>query len=1308
VKARICLCLLVSAMVSMLAAATWILNTNVGARLVLTTIARSLPGTWDVREITGSLARGLRVQGIQVRLPNWEIQAETLEVSWQPLSLVTGTVTFRKVLLRGVSVVDLHPEMKRPLDLSWPRVPGWLLWLKGAVKVFAVDRFVFGAVAQRRTMAHSLRTEILWYMGSLVLRNLEARSSLGTLTGTVAAGFARPYLSAGLTLLAPKAVAGCDGFTFTTNLAAAPLPEQVSGPVTLSAFAGKKTRILAEGGLAVKSNGLIVRELRLTEQGRRGNAMVQGLVDFSAPTPGFDLEGKLIDLDLERELGVKMNLTGAIRVSGNPGQYSGSFTAGGQRQAWKRIDVSGRFQGDSEQVRLTEISAHLFDGTLTGVMAFSWVQGSVISGDFQVTDLNPAGINADWKGQINGYGRGSLRWSGATPLEGAVKAEILESVLWDRALTGRIDATWQKGQFRLAGLDIRGRGFDLTAKGALEERLVFHAKADNLAGLVPGSGGRMAANGWVRIFHGHLAGVLKGSGSDIVAQGARIGSLEVNAELDDVQSHTLRATLGAQRFTYGDLKAETISIRAGGPVSRHHITLSLAGPEGTGEVALTGGYEKGFWEGAIDRLTVSHRRSSPFRLVEPSPLRISFRSIRVGPFALTGGTSERLDAFADLELEPIRGIFKARWENLDIGRINPFVDKVSISGRLTGSFALVWISGHRASMSGSALMHGEVAKGPVRVSVSKADVALLWNEKGLMGSCNLILAMGGTMGLTASSREPASGRLPNTVQVEGTWDQVDMAAISPWLPESLVAKGRLSGKVSGRLLPDARLEAAGNGRISAGEVTWRRKEGLINASLEQADLHFEWKDRALAGNLALVLKERGHMNGSFRIPLIAHLPPSMDPDGLVHVEATGRVLEKGLVSALFPGLVEKTQGTAAFEIAAAGTWRSPRLTGWMRLEGAEAIMPATGAHLTEVGLEAELSGDRINVTAFRAKSGPGSIQGSAVVILKDWEVTGYSGKITGKDFQAVYLPELQVMVSPDLAFEGDMKSLFLRGSIEVPEALVRGANSRGGVRSSPDVVLADRPKKAKRGEFFNFNAQVMVILGDRVRVNTSGIDARLEGKVLVSVQGIDRITGDGRIRIARGEYAGQGMKLQVTQGSIVFGGPVGLASLDIVALKTINPGRFDEVKAGITVTGTPRAPLIKLYSEPAMPETDVLSYIVLGRPMGVGTTTDQNTALLQGAGTLMTGGQGAALQDRLAKVVGIESVGVESGSSSVSQSLITIGKHLAPGLYLSYGRSLFGDEYRVTARYSFSKRLEVETKTGVESSVDLYYRIEFH
>jgi len=208
----------------------------------------------------------------------------------------------------------------------------------------------------------------------------------------------------------------------------------------------------------------------------------------------------------------------------------------------------------------------------------------------------------------------------------------------------------------------------------------------------------------------------------------------------------------------------------------------------------------------------------------------------------------------------------------------------------------------------------------------------------------------------------------------------------------------------------------------------------------------------------------------------------------------------------------------------------------------------------------------------------------------------------------------------------------------------------------------------------------------------------------------------GEIRLRDGTYSTRGVRLNITRGRIVFeGGPAEQPRLDVLALRTVEErpdqagqslGRFREVKAGVVVTGTPLAPLVRLYSEPAMPDADILSYIVLGqRASGDGA---QSAMLGAAAEALLAGGGSESTLSQLRRQFGPDKVEMKSSTvGTTTQSIVTVGKYLQPNLYVSYGRSLFNEDYYVTLRYTLSRKWEVESKAGAQTGANLYYRIEF-
>lgn len=365
-------------------------------------------------------------------------------------------------------------------------------------------------------------------------------------------------------------------------------------------------------------------------------------------------------------------------------------------------------------------------------------------------------------------------------------------------------------------------------------------------------------------------------------------------------------------------------------------------------------------------------------------------------------------------------------------------------------------------------------------------------------------------------------------------------------------------------------------------------------------------------------------------------------------------------------------------------------------------LPAAGIELKDLGATTVFNSDRLQLSEFVVHSGAGQLRGSGFVRLKDWRIANYQARLEGEKFQAVDLPELQVQIDPDLRLEGTPSGLRIDGQIAVNELLLRELATSTAVEASEDVILVNTESETiKPKDPLSVNANIDLILGEHVLVKAAGLDARLEGRMKLKVTPGKEPSGTGRISVAEGAYSAYGAKLDIERGNLLFsGGPIQNPTFDILALRTVG-----KVKAGVRVAGTPRAPKLELYSEPPMGNNDRLAYIVLGRP--VAQTSGDADLLMTAAGALLSQGESVVLQDQLKRQLGVDVLGFEAGDDDVSTSMLTIGKYLSPDLYVGYGQSLFSETSELRMRYSLGEHWEVESKTGTESGVDLYYKIEF-
>jgi translocation and assembly module TamB len=128
---------------------------------------------------------------------------------------------------------------------------------------------------------------------------------------------------------------------------------------------------------------------------------------------------------------------------------------------------------------------------------------------------------------------------------------------------------------------------------------------------------------------------------------------------------------------------------------------------------------------------------------------------------------------------------------------------------------------------------------------------------------------------------------------------------------------------------------------------------------------------------------------------------------------------------------------------------------------------------------------------------------------------------------------------------------------------------------------------------------------------------------------------------------------------------------------------------------------VKLYSEPNMPDSAILSYIILGQPLAY--TSEQSGLVTRAAGQLLSTTSGY-------KPIQVAPPGVapsKAAGATLSQSVVSVGRYLTPKLYISYGRSLLTSANLVRLRYDLSRHWEVESQTGTESGGDVYFKINF-
>jgi translocation and assembly module TamB len=1287
-------------------AAVWLLGTTEGARWLLGAISRWSPVKIEAERVSGRIVDELHMEGINIFWPEGRMQIDRFLMRWQPADLFLGKITLKDVNLDRLRLQDNSPESKTSLDLTLPKIPGPPVGLHLEVRSFRLNELIYRRLDRSPFKVVNISGHLFWHRSFIRVKHFAFEGPNGHAEVKGELNFLQPSLSLDLGFSPKEPLMGLNFLSINLQLLPAHLPEQMAGKMLITANRATTEGIELKGELGITSNALKLRHLLLSQSGRSGAVAADGELFFSPAKPLFRMNMKLRELDISRDLSIAANVSGHLDVEGDLADYHGSFDLRNTPKGWHEAHLTGTFQGNLNGIKVSILGGTLLDGTLKGQAVASWQKGFSIAGTLMGRKLDPSKITSEWKGQINLNLDSNFRWTETGPPRGKLTVHLLESYLRGKALTGDIDAELDRGILRLRKGELRGKGFYLFSQGLLRERLNFDAQVSDLSSLIPGTQGSFFANGWARLRNEHLFGSLTGQGKGLVLAGAQVQSVNVTARLDEGEKGVVDLKAKAQGLAYDFIQVDSASLNVTGSVSSHKIEIAIQWPKGDAQSIFAGVYTKEGWKGTINRLTGNHPHGRPWSLQAPVAVNVSMGKLKLTPFEMVSQTGEKFQISADLTLRPIYGFLEVEWQQVDLGQASPYLGRLHLLGHTTGKLKVQWMGEDRLRLNAMVNVTGALHDSSLKFELSHGLVNLRWDEKGLFASWELELAEGGKAHGQLSSPHPARFAIPPQGKLDVTWEGIDLNLLRPWLPPVLAIEGHLAGQLEGRWMTGLRLNVKGGMKISQGSLSWKGKNGVINTRLKMADLNLSWIEEQLAGEISLALENYGHAKGNFKLPLPARLPTVFQAKGPVFLFLEAQVQEKGLIQTLFPEWIQESQGTLGLKLTSRGTWKEPQIEGHLKLTGAGAYLPTAGVHLKELGAEVLFKGDQIRINSFRARSGPGQIEGTAFLQLKDWKISHFEGHLKGDRFQTVYLPELQILTSPRLVLEGTGERLAVRGEILIPELLLLDRQTKEVIRQSPDIVIVDEKETFAPSVAFPLHLQVRVILGGKVLVKAEGIDARLTGDLSLKGENSKEMVARGEIQVAQGHYNAYGQKLEITRGRLLFNGPVDRPTLDVLALRKIGRG-FEEVQAGVTVTGPIQSPLIRLTSKPAMPETDILSYIVLGHPLSKGGDKEQTTLLMEAAGALLSAGESVLLKNQLSSGLGIDTLDIQTGGGDISRSLVTVGKYLNPRLYVGLGGSLFTNTYQIILRYSLTKNLEVESKTGTVSGANIYFKIEF-
>jgi autotransporter translocation and assembly factor TamB len=628
------------------------------------------------------------------------------------------------------------------------------------------------------------------------------------------------------------------------------------------------------------------------------------------------------------------------------------------------------------------------------------------------------------------------------------------------------------------------------------------------------------------------------------------------------------------------------------------------------------------------------------------------------------------------------------------GRITTTVTKGPYQ-RTTLAGRIALNGGQRVTLDRLRLQHQDLAwenDGPVEVARSP------------QGDLNIqrFALRSGAQRLSVNGRLAQAGALGMDVRVQQLQIGPSVRAVKP---DAAVPDGQLSLELS---LGGTVQQPQGKGSLQLTSLTYQGHTlGEMRAALQlanqtaQTDLHWRSQGREL-------LQVQGSVGLSANGALA------------MQVRAPGLSLE--MLQGLVPGLTHSA-GMLNLDLQVAGTLQQPRLNGSLVLDNGALQLAATGERYRDIQMRIVMAGDRIDIQRLRvgSQSGPLEVVGwvqLAGVTLQQVDVT-----VRAQEFTAMNTPGIQAMVNMDLAVRGSLQAMTATGTVTVPRLRVVTNNlPTSGRRDiqpwelTVEGVYGPGPAAVAAGDEGTavplqvdvplpfLQTDIRVDIPRNAWIHGPGTAVEMSGDLQVTKNLEQPFVLSGMITIVRGFASAYGKRFVIQQGQVTFiGDPEINPLLDITVTHTVS-----NYVVAIHVEGKARKPEITFSSVPELPQSDILSLLIVGKTQDRLTSSEQESLSnqLAGAAGSMVAGR---LQEALGGALGLDMLTIGAGESFGGSS-VSIGQYVTQDIFMSYefgmgkgGGNRVGVEYSITPRF----KLRGSTTDNGASAIDFLWRRDY-
>lgn len=424
--------------------------------------------------------------------------------------------------------------------------------------------------------------------------------------------------------------------------------------------------------------------------------------------------------------------------------------------------------------------------------------------------------------------------------------------------------------------------------------------------------------------------------------------------------------------------------------------------------------------------------------------------------------------------------------------------------------------------------------------------------------------------------------------------------------------------------------------------------------------------------------------------------------------------------ALFSDFLDREQlddlgGVASGRFRLEGPIAALRPSGNLTVRDGRLRVVPVNVNLVEISSDLSIEPDRLELSAFSMRSGPGRATASGTVSLEGLQPWEFDLQLDAIQFRVANTQETTAIVDLSSRLDGRPEHPRLRGDLRVRNGFLFLRNF--GEQAVEDVRLEDEPE-AMPFPLYELLEMEMSLSVDRqffIR-NRQYLDMEVElaGTLDLVKEPEGELQLFGTVEGVRGYARPLGRLFELDDANVTFYGPADNPELTI-RTRYRPPRSGEEITIWYLVEGPVQDPEFRFESEPFLELQDIISYTLFGRPFYALESWQQ---ALTGGGTETTAGDMALelLIDRVgtlaAQRLGIDVVEIDTHrSGSGSSTTIKTGWYLSERTFFAVMNEISGSSPKTLflLEYLLRRNLELIVTQGDDSreGIDIRWRYDY-